>query len=807
MPLPTATVTGTFSFADGKHLDDARVIFQLAGSGTDVKGLDHAERGIIVTEPIEVTAQFDRFEVELWPNARGTAPTHYAVTLQYTRSGKQLAQSLGAITVPENGGDLTDLLVVGANTKVVGSIVSLLSQDDYNAAILAQSDAQAVLTETKSIQEDINTKLPASINGVLADTESPQTQKNKIISRVDNDLRMSDGEPDLKVKTAAALLGLTVAKVSVGDVIEVSDDGNRYERVEDDALEWDETTSDGMRLRALHLSKRVQVVRDRASLKLLNRRIGLVYLSEGGRSGHFRWDASISVYHHQQDKHEGIYVAPESTAAGAWVRQWHGPAASEWFGGRADYTSTTDQTTGIVTGAGTNNADAINSCLTICGNCLLGQGRYGVSSPVNLGQGQNLFTLGIGMAYVEALPGFAGTAVVRMAATRTTVEKLIVNVANGVFDPKTYDPATHAGPVVDCFETSDFYFHQYLTACRATGGRRGFSIGSLESKIWGCHAQGNYDGFYVIGFDTTVLNISATDNERYGVYTEKGLQGCDIHVVRAKDTCLYLFNQVPVNVSTIHIDTPKYRGIVLHQTKGATLDGVFFTKAGEFRVNPADHDVRYFQFINSRGNYIKGGAIQIQNNAEDIDRTGHYFVHFGDSADDSLRSTDNRFENFHTHDIVITANAGQRRAMQAQKSWGNHGSIARYNNEAMLYKSEELTLAAGASMTAKMWMPETDLGAGDKMITLMGSWNARASMADRSAGTFLIPVLPNSDTGVKDGAIHTLLSAGAAPTISITDVSHNETTRVLNFTYKNTSAFAIKTGFSVSQPTDNQGPD
>ncbi|SFH50394.1 hypothetical protein SAMN04488020_11834 [Palleronia marisminoris] len=230
MPLPTATVTGTFSFADGKFLDDASVIFRLAGSGTDVKGLDRAERGIVVTEPIEVKAQFDRFEVELWPNARGIAPTHYVVTLQYTLSGKQFTRPLGVITVPENGGDLTDLLMVGANTKVVGSIVSLLSQDEYDAAILAKSDAQAALTEARVIQGEMNTKLPAPINGVLADTETPQTQKNKTISRADNHLRMSDDEPDHRVKTFAGMSGMA-SKTATGELIRQEDLRFLYERV------------------------------------------------------------------------------------------------------------------------------------------------------------------------------------------------------------------------------------------------------------------------------------------------------------------------------------------------------------------------------------------------------------------------------------------------------------------------------------------------------------------------------------------------------------------------------------------------
>lgn len=75
------------------------------------------------------------------------------------------------------------------------------------------------------------------------------------------------------------------------------------------------------------------VVNSRTEMKTLNGTDDpIVYLSEGGRSGWFSWNATVPVSTHQQDTLEGIYVAPSATANGAYVRNYAGEVWAEWWG-------------------------------------------------------------------------------------------------------------------------------------------------------------------------------------------------------------------------------------------------------------------------------------------------------------------------------------------------------------------------------------------------------------------------------------------------------------------------------------------
>lgn len=58
----------------------------------------------------------------------------------------------------------------------------------------------------------------------------------------------------------------------------------------------------------------------------------VVFLFEAGREGTFVWDATVPVATHQADTQQGIYVAPNSAAAGAWVRRYQGAVNAKWFG-------------------------------------------------------------------------------------------------------------------------------------------------------------------------------------------------------------------------------------------------------------------------------------------------------------------------------------------------------------------------------------------------------------------------------------------------------------------------------------------
>lgn len=81
------------------------------------------------------------------------------------------------------------------------------------------------------------------------------------------------------------------------------------------------------------------------------------FLTEAGRAGMFKWDASVPIVTHQADVQQGIYVPPNAAANGAWVRQFTGAIFIEWFGAVADFS--------LVSGTGTDNTAAGQGAITM----------------------------------------------------------------------------------------------------------------------------------------------------------------------------------------------------------------------------------------------------------------------------------------------------------------------------------------------------------------------------------------------------------------------------------------------------------
>ena len=100
------------------------------------------------------------------------------------------------------------------------------------------------------------------------------------------------------------------------------------------ASEWFASTQE-----ALTAAGRSGSVGSRLDLKAVASATGLCrYLNEGQREGHFVWDSTIPIAMHQADTAEGIYVAPNAFANGAWVRKFDGPVNVRWFGAKGDST-------------------------------------------------------------------------------------------------------------------------------------------------------------------------------------------------------------------------------------------------------------------------------------------------------------------------------------------------------------------------------------------------------------------------------------------------------------------------------------
>ncbi|MXO60757.1 hypothetical protein GRI89_14535 [Altererythrobacter salegens] len=546
----------------------------------------------------------------------------------------------------------------------------------------------------------------------------------------------------------------------------------------------------------------------RAEIKALSASEGArAYLVEAGREGAFVFRSAVPQERIVADTLEGLYLVPDgdpSGANGAWSRIYDGTARPEWFGAVADFDWDTE--------SGTDSAPAINACIALTGGAFLA-GDYCALSPIELfNVGDCLVTAGAETAQVFAIAGFNGDAVVRLHESRCYARGVVAWVLSEV-----YDPATQVGTPIDCFVTTGSVYHQYLVDCRAVGGRRGFSLGALEGKLRGCHADSNFDGYYVENFDNYLNNVTAKDSVNYGIHSECGLEGNNLHMVRSGQAALSLFNQVPVMLDGVFIDTPARAGINLKQTNGAIINSIYFTKMGENRSfdggasigsgTTPDYDCNYFSFTNSRHNVLRGGYIAVQNTTTTIDRGGHYFVNFADSADDTLRSIENRFENFDTADVVIAKNAGQRDSMQANKVIDCHGTLSKYDNEGLLWRSDQTTsIAAGAGFSAKMWLsPEINSTHGSRFAMIGGEWLARGSATNRAAGKFLVPIVNPSDSGSKDGVFTATYANGTAPSLTLTNVAYNAATRVLTFDVTNTGASGITLGMAARMPTENLG--
>lgn len=104
-----------------------------------------------------------------------------------------------------------------------------------------------------------------------------------------------------------------------------------------------------------------QPVASRTTLKALSTAsFSAAYLKETGRAGAFVWRAGDYSSQVASDSQEAAYVKATAVAAtsGAWVRQFSGECAAEWFGTVND---------GNGSGGGTNNATALQAALNFCG--------------------------------------------------------------------------------------------------------------------------------------------------------------------------------------------------------------------------------------------------------------------------------------------------------------------------------------------------------------------------------------------------------------------------------------------------------
>lgn len=107
------------------------------------------------------------------------------------------------------------------------------------------------------------------------------------------------------------------------------------------------------------LSNDTIIVSTRAEIEALDTDLfSAVVLTENPRQGTFFFDASDLSAEVAADPEQGVYIAPAVSptgSAGAWVREYAGPAYGHWFGAIGD---------GTITGTGTDDTVALQAWVT-----------------------------------------------------------------------------------------------------------------------------------------------------------------------------------------------------------------------------------------------------------------------------------------------------------------------------------------------------------------------------------------------------------------------------------------------------------
>lgn len=288
---------------------------------------------------------------------------------------------------------------------------------------------------------------------------------------------------------------------------------------------------------------KAQSAATRSALKLISAEAGdCRQLAEVGREGIFRWDPSVPVASHRADPAEGIYVAPSTIGAGAWVRCFDGPLNVKWFGARGDSTFLTNAT---------DDGPAFLAAIAFM-RAMANVFSYGRASPFELfvpggyywlntstldfGIGSRLFGVGgnnggsmlkwaNGVTGIRTqrgnTSGAAGTQAENGFTSGVTLESLVLRGGyTGGAESEAH--GVHARSTVDLRDVQIFEFAGDGFFGQAEAGSGGFAEGNINtSKLTDVLVQGCRNGIYFDSADANaclILGANLVSNRQWGVW-------------------------------------------------------------------------------------------------------------------------------------------------------------------------------------------------------------------------------------------------------------------------------------------------
>ncbi len=263
-------------------------------------------------------------------------------------------------------------------------------------------------------------------------------------------------------------------------------------------------------------------------------------------------------------------------------------------------------------------------------------------------------------------------------------------------------------------------------------GLNGIDNAAIETKLY---------NVYGVGRGTTspgrALNITNWDASAFGVifqeygsgvYSTRGFQGCDVHLVRC-DVALTLRDQGhPSHISHLYLDTPRTYGAAFYDQSYATITGSYVLNVGDTATAST-----------ACGFYLDTGG---DNN--------FFGVHF-QQTDATKWAGGFRFINNSRNNLLAGVSGAYKSAnperFRAQHFFAGHGSWARFNNYARQNRTKtDANVAVGAQATLTFIIDYTVPTQTFNTMLFVGSWASRNANSQGAVGRVYIPIQAG-DTG------------------------------------------------------------